>query len=365
MEAIRTLIRGVLPPVGNRISARREQEVWRPPVLGYTPCWLDSGTSALALALLDLRRRHPNIVQPQVVIPGYCCPDLVAAAVYAGVRPVAVDIGAQDASYNLQALEDALTPRTLAVIAVNFLGIQERLAALHSLLDNRGIALIEDNAQWFPDSEYHSCADYVVFSFGRGKPLSLLGGGVLMSKNPLACTGTVEAAPSLAFTYRLKLWLYNLLLHPRGYALVNLLPGIALGQTYYDPLLSIREMDSMRRELLSHNYRRYCQRSRGAELAYTELLQSNGEQHLRSLVPGRAHRLLRYPLLCASSARRSELLERFTQEGLGASPLYGAAIDEIAGVEGLVDVPRPLVAARHLASCLLTLPVHDQLGERH
>ena len=74
MEAIRSLIRGDLSPAGNKISVVRDSQKFDYAVDGYDASWVDSGTSALALALLNARKKAQNIVNPKVIIPGYCCP---------------------------------------------------------------------------------------------------------------------------------------------------------------------------------------------------------------------------------------------------------------------------------------------------
>src|SRR6188474_3112310 len=120
------ILYGDLPPVGHRISLQAAPENNLVEFLGGNQYWVDSGTSALALAVLDAKTYLPGLHQPRVIIPGYCCPDLVAACIYAGVEPVAVDIGENDPAYDLECLAEHLDERVIAVIAVNFLGIAER-----------------------------------------------------------------------------------------------------------------------------------------------------------------------------------------------------------------------------------------------
>src|SRR5690606_38180670 len=119
----------------------------------YRSVWLNSGTAALAQALIVAKRRQSSVARPQVILPAYGCPDLVAAAVFAGLEPVLVDIETDDPAYSIDALRAALSTSVVAVVAVNFLGIPERLALLRDVLQEHGQALlIEDNAQWFPES---------------------------------------------------------------------------------------------------------------------------------------------------------------------------------------------------------------------
>jgi len=181
-----------LPPAGNPISLKRSAEPLDDLLPDYTLTWVDSGTAALAYSLLQIKEQQPQIEAPEVIVPGYCCPDLLSAAIHAGFKPVIVDICEDDPSYNLVDLEGSLTENTLAVIAINFLGIKERLADIRKIIANYPlISIIEDNAQWFPDEgEVQDLdGDYVTFSFGRGKAVSILGGGLVATRKGIATRG--------------------------------------------------------------------------------------------------------------------------------------------------------------------------------
>lgn len=366
MEALRTLISGHLPPVGEAVRTERQPPGSAPNFLGYDSQWLDSGTSALALALLCARQLRPELTAPEVIVPGYCCPDLVAAAVYAGVRVIVADIAENDPSYDLVALEACINAQTLAVIAVNFLGIQERLRDIRQRMPS-DIFLIEDNAQWFPDpSETDELqGDFIVFSFGRGKPVSLLGGGLLLFKPnyraavPAPDVATLEAK-SLS---KIKHSLYNWLLRPWLYQWLNRNPLIKLGHTQYQPLSHVQKMAPYQAQLLPANIDAYRARTRTNEQAYDEFLHRRNQ--LYGLEPSRRRRLLRYPLLLSSPRERDELLTRLSRSGLGATPMYQRPLLHIPGMDGLLHVPRPCANARSFADRLLTLPVHSGVTTKH
>lgn len=370
METLCALIRGDLAPAGNKISLAVDPAAFAYPVANYHATWVDSGTSALALALLDAKQKAPHIKNPQVIIPGYCCPDLVAAAVYAGVRPLAVDIGEADAGYDLAQLKTALSENTLAVIAVNFLGVKERLADIRGLLANTRIRLIEDNAQWFPASanEHGFASDYLVFTFGRGKPLSLLGGGVLFSRETIAVADAVAPAGDSAQDLKLrgKLMAYNLLLHPRCYCYLNRAPFLQLGETAYHKLTEISALDGYRKALFAANLQLHSARNHRVEQACDKIFADTGIQHLAAINDShRRARLLRYPLLCTTAEMRALLLSQLAAAGLGASPMYQRAIAEIPGVEAYIDVAADLKNARQFALRFLTLPTHEYVSAKH
>lgn len=366
METLRALIRGDLAPAGYPISSTISSNRFNFFPENYHAHWLDSGTSSLAVALMDCKSRRSDVESPQVIIPGYCCPDLVAAAVYAGVEPLVVDIAVDDPSYDLDQLASAINSRVIAVIAINFLGISERLAEIRNILNqySKPIYLIEDNAQWFPDNPRTVFeSDYVAFSFGRGKPLSLLGGGTLLTKTPLSFAMPFEKGPDFGFKQKLKITAYNLLLHPHWYAFINRAPLLHLGETRYHPLDKITVAPEAVYKLFVENYQAYQQRSLKPENFYQQYLRV--KQKLQPLESERKQRLLRYPLLLESAGDCSELYRQLSADGLGASRLYQNSLNAIQGVDGKVRCFSNLVNAKSFAARLITLPVHAYVQKSH
>lgn len=356
-----------LPPAGNPI--RWQPDHTTPAFAGYRAVWVHSGTAALALALIAARLQHPHIVRPEVVLPGYGCPDLVAAAEFAGVHPVLADIGSNDPGYDLAVLPAALSANTVAVVAVNFLGIKERLAELRQIMP-ADVAIIEDNAQWFPEPADDLSGDFVCLSFGRGKPVSLLGGGALLinelfAHEVLPLLPIVPAsAPSPSYAF--KVFAYNGLLHPLAYGLVSRNPLFKLGRTVFKPLAEVAAMDAQRQSLLAANCRQHVMRSRAIEEKLRVVIAHNPRLHdVAATVMQRGGRLLRYPVLCEDAEQQSALLGQLQQAGLGATAMYQRVLPEIPNVAERVTIATELRGARSFAERLLTLPVHSRVTDRH
>lgn len=356
-----------LPPAGQPI------DYWhrKPPALvlaGYSITWLSSGTAALAYSLLRQRLLHPEVTTPQVIVPAYCCPDLLSAAQYAGYEAVIVDIQADDPGFNLTALKTALTESTLAVIAINFLGIAENLAAIRSLIaGHERIALVEDNAQWFPPSpeEPGLQGDFITFSFGRGKAIGLLGGGLVAVRDDAPAPAeqaslSIAPAPS-ASLWPLKAGLVNLLSRPRLYYGLTRLPMLNLGETKYHPLDAIAAIPKPIQEAFEANHARYRARPAVAEHFLDHLFQRLKANRLAPLFGDRRRNLLRYPVLCDTTEARNNTLMALNRVGLGATALYQKPLARVKGVSELAQVVLPKVTpgADAFAARLLTLPVHS------
>lgn len=96
-----------------------------------------------------------------------------------------------------------------------------------------------------------------VLSFGRGKPVSLLGGGALFVRESFAQPAAVEALmvapPPIELGVHWKIRAYNFLLQPLCYGFRNSIPLLNLGSTVFRPLRRITALDRQRQHLLSHN----------------------------------------------------------------------------------------------------------------
>lgn len=353
---IRGIIHGDLPPAGEKIVWREQQPL--PTYEGFDAYWVDSGTSALALTIIAARQLQPDIKKPEVIIPAYGCPDLVAAAVYAEVQPVLVDIGTNDPGYDLNQLENAINHNTIAVIAVNFLGISDRLTEIKALLSNK-IILIEDNAQCYkalskPDK---ITGDFAITSFGRGKPVGLLGGGLALirsnySKNISLNHIIKKSKHGKAITIA-KILLYNLLLNPHAYWLINHLPFLHLGETKYTPLKEISSLDIFRRKITASNIEKHIN-----QINHPNYQTLKGD----NLSIKYKERLV-YPLRIPLLTNNAEETPKSKIKNLGISRLYKCSLIEIKGIEGIVK-PNRNTNAESLARRLLTLPCHTNVKEK-
>jgi len=122
----------------------------------------------------------------EVVLPTFCC-DVVAQAVLdAGKRPVLVDSGAFPGSINFVQCEEMLRKReVLAVLLPHLYGLPTDVGEFAEFAKSRGVAVIEDCAQTLGASwagkPVGSLGDFSIHSFNSFKPMSLVGGGMLVA----------------------------------------------------------------------------------------------------------------------------------------------------------------------------------------
>lgn len=371
-----------LPPVGNSIrlsSANTSQ-----PLFGSTfqPHFFNSGTAALAAAI-TAAIRFKGVDNPEVLIPAYGCPDLISAAVFAGAKPVLVDIEINRPWVNLEQLSTKLNTQTVAIVAVNLFGISERIEQLRPLAEQAGVLLIEDSAQAFPKENEDNIwqGDLVVISFGRGKPVSLLGGGAVLHRretqhySDLAqllpeCPPQTSSTLHQRMTFRLKTTLYNLMIHPRLYWLPQSMPFLHLGETRFHPLTSLNGINPIKLSILAANIRAYQNSSLATQNQLHTILSSFDANHPgitdlpRACNMAKTRRLLRYPLLLKAEIR-DPLHMRLQKLGLGSSRMYLKTLPEISGLKNLLSGQGPFPAATAFANNLLTLPTHSHVKQEN
>lgn len=99
-------------------------------------------------ALVDALRRVGVAVGDEVLLPGLICRDVLASLAAVGVVPRFYPVD-ERLWTDGAALNTVDAPRARAVIAVNYFGFPQPLAAFRAWCRERGAALIEDNAHGF------------------------------------------------------------------------------------------------------------------------------------------------------------------------------------------------------------------------
>jgi dTDP-4-amino-4,6-dideoxygalactose transaminase len=146
---------------------------------------VNTGTSALHLALLaaGIGPGDEVITTPMTFVA------TVAAILYIGARPRLVDIDLATGNIDPDAVGNAITPRTRAILPVHLHGRVAAMTAICEIARSRGITVIEDAAQAHGalqrGKRAGALADVGCFSFYPGKNLGACGeGGALTTHDP-------------------------------------------------------------------------------------------------------------------------------------------------------------------------------------
>ncbi len=361
-----------LPPAGERIVIVTDPAISPAPgdpLAPFLPTYYDSATSALAASLIAAAQ-FSRVANPEVLLPAYGCPSLVSAALFAGVRPRIVDLAPDRPWMDLEKLRAAVGPKTVAVIGVDLFGIPERYAAIRAILAGSQAILIQDSAQALPRPDALCWqGDYVIISFGRGKPVSLLHGGAVLSRDGVLAAALPVPTPSASARETvvpvLRARIYNLLLSARLYWLLSLLPFLRLGETRYKALASIGSFNPKLMQLLPVNIKAHWEHGADTQKAIRDMLLGLRDGRivdLPSVCASAAEpvRLLRYPILVRDPDVFVRLFSCLDRAGLGVSRMYLSALPQVEGLEGHFD---NIVCAQadRFAQQVITLPVHSRV----
>jgi dTDP-4-amino-4,6-dideoxygalactose transaminase len=143
------------------------------------PCVsVSSGTAALhcAYAAIGLEPGDEVITPPITFIATQ------ATAAFFGAKIVFADVQSDTANIDPTAVEAAITPRTKAIVAVDYAGHPADLDELRVIADRHGLFLIEDAAHsigsTYKGRAVGSIADITTFSFFPTKNMTSAGGAV-------------------------------------------------------------------------------------------------------------------------------------------------------------------------------------------
>jgi dTDP-4-amino-4,6-dideoxygalactose transaminase len=328
--------------------------------------WYGSCSSALAAAVLSAIRQSTPRRQPEVIIPAYACPDVVSAVLHAGARPVVADFVPDLPWLDPRSVANAMTRNTVAVLYVRLLGLPANDRKLRTLTGDDGPLLIEDAAHYFPlGNTLRSCADFVAFSFGSGKPVSLRRGGLLLQASQSPAVQPGVAAHNALWARALhwvKCAVYNPGIHPAAYWMLTQIARIRFDSVRFREMSRMTAFpDNLAEPLLAAlaQHRRPARLEQQHALA-TALSGINGPWTDIARLAGADERLLRYPLLLTSLRERDQLFAQLWKDGLGPSRLYQKLLTEMPSVAKHVQ-GSATPNARCFAQHLLTLPVHSDV----
>lgn len=150
---------------------------------------VNSGSSAnlVAIAALAHRQRRPLQRGDEVIVPAISWATTYYPLQQYGLRLRFVDVDRHTLNLDVSRLEQALTPRTRMVVAVNILGNPCALDVLRRFCDAHGLYLFEDNCESMGATlggrECGTFGDIGTFSTFFSHHMSTMEGGVLVTQD--------------------------------------------------------------------------------------------------------------------------------------------------------------------------------------
>jgi dTDP-4-amino-4,6-dideoxygalactose transaminase len=315
--------------IGGKAVAAFEQEY--ADFVGARSCiGVANGTDALEMAL------RVNDVGPgdEVVLPANTFIATAEAVVRAGARPVFVDVDDEALLIDPARVEEALTERTRALIAVDLYGQVAPFELLPSSLAERGIVVIEDAAQSQGASRHGTPAGrfgrIAATSFYPGKNLGAYGdaGAVVTDDEGLAQHVRLLGAHGSPAKYQHTHVGFN---------------------SRLDTLQAVVLRAKLRR-LPEWNAER-----RAAAAVYDDLLGGTPGLRLPVTLPGNEHV---WHLYVVRVGNRDEVMQQVQIQGVGASVHYPTPVHLTPAMARFGDGKGSMPVSEQAAGEILSLPIY-------
>lgn len=167
-------------------SAEFEKKLCRLTGAKHAVC-ISNGTAALhaACAAIGLKKGDEVITTPITFAASANC------ALYVGATPVFADINEQTWNIDPEQIEQKITSKTKAVVAVDYTGQAVEVDAIREICKRHGLVFIEDAAHSigtrYKGSYVGGLADLTTFSFHPVKTITCGEGGAILTNDDTLC----------------------------------------------------------------------------------------------------------------------------------------------------------------------------------
>ena len=143
-----------------------------------------SGTTALEMATILSGLQKGD----EVILPSFTFSSTATAVVLTGATPVFSDIRPDTMNLDESRIEDAITDKTKAIMAVHYAGVACDMDPILDIAARHGLKVIEDAAQGvmstYKGRALGTIGDFGCFSFHETKNYSMGEGGALLIRDP-------------------------------------------------------------------------------------------------------------------------------------------------------------------------------------
>jgi dTDP-4-amino-4,6-dideoxygalactose transaminase len=330
--------------------------------LGVDHCILGESARALLFKLLETLKRQDGGQRDEVLIPGYTCYSVAAAVAKADLKIAVYDLDPKTIHADLDSIKKAISEKTLAVVTQHLFGMLTPIDELKGIAHKSGVYLIEDAAQAFGKVDGGklpgTMGDFGIFSFGRGKPLPIGGGGALVSHDHLDVLDGIKLnSQGNGYNQTVVSAATQIISKPAFYWIPEMLP-LGLGQTVFDPDFHIKGIPNaietmlvkalpILDELNTHRRQLSC--------VYSNCLADNCLINTKNT---EQTSIIRFPVMLPDTILMKGL------KRLGVRRRYPKAISDESSIKPYLKTNKePTPGAAEIAEQLFTLPTHMGIND--
>jgi perosamine synthetase len=215
---------------------------------------VSSGRAALCMILDVLNFKRGT----EIIVSDYNFPLIPLILKQYRLKPIFVDIHPKTHNLDVSLIEEKITPRSGAILVTHLFGQPCEMDAILQIASQKKLTIIEDCAHSC-GSEYRgkkvgSFGDLGYFSFGPGKNLPCLGGGMLVTNDELIMQklkGLYEKFPPLPFLKLCKSIMGTVLFYLATHK--NVFPYILYPVIYFLSLFNLNLIDNLLEERIDRH----------------------------------------------------------------------------------------------------------------
>jgi len=296
---------------------------------------LGNGTEALHLALRALGIGPGD----EVITAANTFVATALAIAYVGATPVLVDCDPDDYLIDVELIEQAITPRTKAIVPVHLYGQPADMDAILEIAARHGLPVVQDACQAhgakIGDKRLGALGTAACYSFYPSKNLGAYGDGGMVVTNDDALAERIR------------------MLRNYGQRTKN----------NYEMLGYNSRLDTLQASILAVKLRYLTAANEGRRAAarkYAEMLAGMPDLVLPVERAGVSHV---YHLYVVQHSQRDELMAHLQQHGVQCGIHYPTPIHRIKAFEGCRTVPEGAPVATQAAGRILSLPMFPELTD--
>lgn len=153
--------------------------------LRYAECKYAIATSSGTTALYILLNAYGLKNNDEIIMPAYTCETLGRLLINMGFAVKFVDVDKNTYNISTEDLQNKISKKTKAVLAVHMFGNPCEMDSVLDICHDKGAVVIEDAAQAmgakYENKKVGTIGDSGFFSLGAGKPITSMGGGILVT----------------------------------------------------------------------------------------------------------------------------------------------------------------------------------------
>ena len=320
----------------------------------------NSGRALLYLLLETLKKKDKDI-RDEVLIPGYTCYSVAASVAKAGLKIKVYDLEPATLQPDFDSLRNSISDKTLAIIFQHLFGIPTPVEELKGVTRLHNAYLIEDAAQALggsiDDHRLGTMGDFGFFSFGRGKPLPVGGGGALVGKDEDILSGLDLKSKNKGYASLMATAVSQVMSKPSLYRIPEVLP-LGLGETIFDPDFDVSAMQPVMQNLAENSMKILDDLNTHRGHIAKTYEYAFDHKNVIPVPKGGSAVYTRFPLMAGPYPIPKDL------KRLGVRRMYPKAIaDEETIRPYLVDQEASTPGASEIARKLITLPTHKGITE--